>query len=428
MSKLYTLILIFVCCFLLHSNSVESQNCTYTWNLQTSGTTNILYTVKAVNEMICWAAGDAGNVRRTTNGGLTWTNGNPTPGIITGNIYSIEALDENNAWATTSTNLNTYIYKTSNGGVNWLLVYSSVNGFINGIKMENLTNGVALGDPISNIWNILKTTNGGLNWTAIPTAPSAQAGESGFQNSFHVSFPNIWFGSSFGSVFRSTNNGLTWTNHATPGLAIYVLAVYFNSANLGFASSTTMVKSVNGGENYAQHPVMGAGNIDNIDGSGNDVWYVRGEKIYHSSTSGDNWTPVHTSPSTLLDIDVVDNSPGCLTAWAVGLGGNVFKMTGGLVGIGNNTPDLPRSYTLNQNYPNPFNPATTISFSIPEPGSTKLKIYDVLGNEVREIISAYLTAGSHSLTFNAENLSSGIYTYTLTSGSYFQSRKMVLIK
>jgi photosystem II stability/assembly factor-like uncharacterized protein len=430
MLKLNTAYLILLTCLLLNHIPLQSQNCSYTWSPQNSGTTNLLYTVKAVNEMICWAAGSNGTVRKTTDGGISWQNGNPNPGVITGDVLCIEALDETNAWATTSSNMFTWIYRTINGGNTWVQVYNSTNGFINGIKMESLTNGIALGDPIANVWNILRTTNGGLNWTLISTAPTAQnAAESGFQNSFHVSFPNLYFGSSFGSVYRSTNNGLTWSNHLTPGIAIYVLAVYSNSANLSFASgSQGMVKSTNAGENYSQIPVNGAGNIDNIDGAGNEVWYLRGQTIYYTTNAGGHWNPVHTTQSTMLDIDLVDNTSGCNTAWAVGIGGTVRKMTGNLVGINSNNSNLPSAYALHQNYPNPFNPATKISFSIPAAGNTELRIYDLLGNETAEVMSSYLTAGTYDYTFNAENLSSGIYIYKLTSGLYSASRKMILVK
>lgn len=429
MSKINTSYLIPLTCFLLNLISAQSQNCSYTWSPQSSGTTNLLYTLRAVNEMICWTAGSNATVRRTTDGGITWVNGNPNPGVITGNILNIDALDENNAWATTSATIFTNIYRTTNGGNTWQIVYSGTNGFINGIKMENLNNGIALGDPIANVWNILRTTNGGLNWTPLPTSPGSQTAESGFHNSFHVSFPNIWFGSSFGSVFRSTNNGVTWSNHVTPGIAIYVLSIYFNSSNLGFAGgSIAMVKSTNGGILYNQHPAPGAGNIDNIDGSGNNVWYLRGQTIYHSTNSGDNWSPVYTIQSTLLDIDLVDNSTGCNTAWAVGIGGNVHKMTGNLVGIGGNNTNTPSDYALYQNYPNPFNPATKISFAIPVAGNTELKVYDLLGNETAELMSSFLQTGIYDYTFEAENLSSGIYIYKLSSGLYSKSRRMILIK
>ncbi|MDP3581756.1 MAG: T9SS type A sorting domain-containing protein, partial [Ignavibacteria bacterium] len=88
----------------------------------------------------------------------------------------------------------------------------------------------------------------------------------------------------------------------------------------------------------------------------------------------------------------------------------------------------PTSYVLNQNYPNPFNPTTKISFSIPENGFTVLKIYNMLGQQVDELISKDLNVGNYSVEFNASKLPSGVYIYVLQSGSHIISRKMMLIK
>lgn len=85
-------------------------------------------------------------------------------------------------------------------------------------------------------------------------------------------------------------------------------------------------------------------------------------------------------------------------------------------------------YKLNQNYPNPFNPSTTINFTIPRSSFTSLKVYDILGREVSRLINSELNAGSHSVTFNGENLASGIYYYRLESSGNVAVKKMLLIK
>lgn len=90
--------------------------------------------------------------------------------------------------------------------------------------------------------------------------------------------------------------------------------------------------------------------------------------------------------------------------------------------------DIPTSYVLRQNYPNPFNPTTKISFSLPESGFTVIKIYNLLGQQVSELLNKELAAGHYSFNFNAENLPSGIYIYVLQSGSHILSRKMILVK
>ncbi|MBK7629320.1 MAG: T9SS type A sorting domain-containing protein [Ignavibacteriales bacterium] len=88
----------------------------------------------------------------------------------------------------------------------------------------------------------------------------------------------------------------------------------------------------------------------------------------------------------------------------------------------------PNTYSLEQNYPNPFNPNTTIKFNLANEGFTSLKIYNVLGKEVAAIVNGELTAGTHSVSFDASNLPSGIYMYTLTSGRFTETMKMLMIK
>jgi hypothetical protein len=91
--------------------------------------------------------------------------------------------------------------------------------------------------------------------------------------------------------------------------------------------------------------------------------------------------------------------------------------------------DLPiKTFALEQNYPNPFNPTTKIKFQIPEVEFVKLTIYDILGNEVRTIVDENKFAGTYEVGLDANDLSSGIYFYTLNAGKYFDSKKMILLK
>jgi photosystem II stability/assembly factor-like uncharacterized protein len=115
---------------------IAPPSCNFTYTSQTSGTTAILQSVKAVSNLIGWAAGGAATVRKTTDGGSTWTNANPNPGVISGDIYNIWANDVNNAWCTTSPSA-TFIYRTTNGGTNWTQVFTQTGGFIDAIWMTN---------------------------------------------------------------------------------------------------------------------------------------------------------------------------------------------------------------------------------------------------------------------------------------------------
>jgi len=86
------------------------------------------------------------------------------------------------------------------------------------------------------------------------------------------------------------------------------------------------------------------------------------------------------------------------------------------------------SYDIAQNYPNPFNPTTTIRYQIPEDGMVTLKVYDILGREVKTLVNDFKTKGRYEVTFDASNLASGLYIYEITSGDYKASKKMTLIK
>jgi hypothetical protein len=93
-----------------------------------------------------------------------------------------------------------------------------------------------------------------------------------------------------------------------------------------------------------------------------------------------------------------------------------------------NSTRTPSTYSLSQNYPNPFNPNTTIEFQVPVAGEVSLKVYNLLGEEVATLVNSTIPVGSHSIEWNASNLSSGLYLYRLKAGSYVETRKMVLMK
>ena len=88
----------------------------------------------------------------------------------------------------------------------------------------------------------------------------------------------------------------------------------------------------------------------------------------------------------------------------------------------------PNEFRLSQNYPNPFNPSTIIEYSIPSSTHISLKVYDILGNEVAELVNEQKPAGRYRVNFNGENLSSGIYIVRLNYNNYYKTIKTTLIK
>jgi hypothetical protein len=89
---------------------------------------------------------------------------------------------------------------------------------------------------------------------------------------------------------------------------------------------------------------------------------------------------------------------------------------------------LPYPFALKQNYPNPFNPSTQIGFSIPENSNVNLSVYDILGKNIAVIVNQHLEKGTHTVNFNARQLSTGIYFYRLTAGSYSAVKRMTILK
>ena len=89
---------------------------------------------------------------------------------------------------------------------------------------------------------------------------------------------------------------------------------------------------------------------------------------------------------------------------------------------------LPSAVSLSQNYPNPFNPSTSIRFSIPASSDVQLNVFDMLGRQVASLVHGLLPAGEHEVIFNASDLGSGIYLYSITTGSQKVTRTMTLVK
>lgn len=120
-----------------------------------------------------------------------------------------------------------------------------------------------------------------------------------------------------------------------------------------------------------------------------------------------------------------------LTAYVgsfTGGAGNVQKFTRAEPVSIDRGQEIPEGFELEQNYPNPFNPTTAIRYSIGEAGMTTLRVYDMLGRVVATLVNQEMPAGTHNVTFNADQLGSGVYLYELTSGNVRLTNKMTLVK
>ncbi len=151
-----------------------------------------------------------------------------------------------------------------------------------------------------------------------------------------------------------------------------------------------------------------------------------GGTILRSYDGGNNWT-LQNNQSTDYTTDFCFSDS--LTGIAVGWNGSIVKTTsGGTTGITLEQGILPDRFSLSQNFPNPFNPETRINFAIQGSGFTTLKVYSLNGREAVSLVNDNLNPGNYSISFNGSSLSSGIYFYTLHSGDFVETKKMLLLK
>jgi photosystem II stability/assembly factor-like uncharacterized protein len=400
------------------------------WNVQTSGTTNALYSVKAVSQTVAWAGGAGGTVLRTIDGGNNWEN----VGSSFGDVYNITALDQWTAFVTTTPSA-TYIYRTTDGGQSWQEVYNLTGGFIDAIHMFDATNGIAYGDPVGGEWVILRTTDGGASWYRIATEPIQAGSEAGWNNAMSVvGTDRIWFGTNNTRVYYTTDGGLTWGFAATTGTTNTYAVEFIDEMN-GVAGGTAGVRTTDGGLTWFSTAVSGTGTIYGIGSAGTkDFWVARGANVHRSTNVGESWSQEYTGTlGTLYGTD--------FTTYSLQTTGYVVSSTGGIagyygdvtiVGIGEGD-QLPKAFALHQNFPNPFNPTTTIKYDVKEPSRVVLKVYNILGQEVRTLVNQKETAGFKSITWDGKNnhgqqVASGIYVYRVQMGNFVKSRKMMLVK
>ncbi|MCX6162274.1 MAG: hypothetical protein NTV87_13190, partial [Ignavibacteriae bacterium] len=163
------------------------------WSEQTSGLATTLYSISAVSNDVAWTCGASGKVLRTTNKGTTWTN-------VSGNLpatallYCIFAWDANTAIATASPSGSVMIYKTSNGGVNWVTAFSltATGAFGDDLWMTSATDAYYIGDPQGGNWHLLKSTNGGDNWASWSTLATTNTAGT-YNNAAWFQGTQVWF-------------------------------------------------------------------------------------------------------------------------------------------------------------------------------------------------------------------------------------------
>ncbi len=355
---------------------------------------------------------DSGGVFLSTNNGTNW--------IATGfqnEIVSALAIDGTNLFAGTPNG----IFISTNNGTSWTdlnVLFGDTRAFaISGTNLFAGTNGSG----------VYRSTNNGTSWTAVNNGLTEYV-----VIAFAVSGTNIFAGTYSSGVFLSTNNGSNWTeaNSGLMGNHIPSLTVY--STNLFAGSNDGVFLSTNNGTNWIaaglQDTLVSALTVygTNLFAGTSDILGSSGS-VFLSNNNGINWTDVN---SGLPNTGVLALTISGTNLFAGSAGSGVWRrpLSEMITDVEDHSSEIPYQFILEQNYPNPFNPSTTINFSLPSSEFVTLKVYDVLGNEVATLVNEEKPPGTYEITWYAVNLPSGIYFYKIQSGSFLETKKMILIK
>jgi photosystem II stability/assembly factor-like uncharacterized protein len=436
------------------------------WVEQNSGTTANLISISAPTYQIAWVAGSLeiaqytyeGVVKRTTDNGSTWID-KSIPN--TGQLWNVYAFNENIAFVIGYDANGNNIWRTADGGNTWSVVLSldgSYN-FMNAISFFDEMEGIVVGDPNYNLLPgpnqmlVYKTYDGGLTWAPIKHPPKMQGNIFGWKNSIEIVGNTVYFGTAkFDDdfnftpspyIYKSANKGETWTARVATNV-VQVNTLLFTSKQVGYGCRG---KSTDNGNTwfpmddpYATVTYDINNFILSTTGVGNELWVTGIHRegpnygtdlwwnyptIYYSDNGGMNWTLDYTIPGTGVGFNEVRITRDNRALFALkDNGGIIMKMLPGSMA----PLAVQKKYELTQNYPNPFNPTTTITYQIPQNEFVTLKIYDLLGKEVAELVNEVKNAGQYNVQWNASALPSGTYFYKIQAGSFTEVKRMLLIK
>jgi hypothetical protein len=158
--------------------------------------------------------------------------------------------------------------------------------------------------------------------------------------------------------------------------------------------------------------------------------------VFFSSNNGTTWIEKNQGFNTISTVRALLITNGYVFAGTANQ--SIWRRSyDETIGVKNISTEIPNKYNLEQNYPNPFNPITIIKFDIPDlnsplrrgaGGMMVLKVYDILGKEIETLVNEKLSPGTYEVTFNGSNYSSGIYFYKLTTDSFNETKRMLMIK
>ena len=377
------------------------------WVPQSGNTTNTLNSLCFVNSSTGWIAGNSGTILKTTNGGTNWTT--QTSGTLV-NLNSISFTNTGIGWVCGDAGT---VKKSVDYGNTWMSQSVTTSNRFSDVFIVDQNTVYLVGDNV-----FYRTTNGGSVWTTV-------AGWGG--NYLHFTSAATGFNVGGNQMNKTVNQGTNWTvvYEGAYGLG----KVMFPTSNTGYSGSGngTFIKTVNGGINWTSYSTGVTNDLTDayfLDGL-TGYMIGSGGSVIKTTNGGSNWS-VQNSGTTggLSEIWFTDVNNG----WIAGSSGTILHTSNGGVGVQNISGIIPSAYSLKQNYPNPFNPSTKIQFEIPKSSSVKINIIDITGRVLEVIADEHLPAGAYEVVWNASNFPSGIYFYSMKSGEFSSTKKMMLVK
>ncbi|MHC1738611.1 MAG: choice-of-anchor A family protein [Ignavibacteriaceae bacterium] len=374
------------------------------------------FTKDNANNLIAGTMG--GKIYRSTDGGLNWTIINSTMTVTY--IWSVVV----NASGTIFAGTEAGIYSSADNGTTWSL--TSLTGHdTRALLIDNLGSLYA-GTWDSGIW---KSTDNGSNWMQINAGLTALA-----VHALAVDSQNKIYAGTYGAgVFKSVDAGSNWVRTQSPYDYIWTIKVISDDNIFAGTYGSGVYRTTNGGDFWLQmNNGLTNSFIYSITADNEDNIFVNSwnSGVFASSDFGLTWESLGMSGYGVSSI--YSNSGQTEASGATLVAGTsdgaIYINTAPLVSVKETGSDLPTTYSVSQNYPNPFNPSTRIDFTIPVKSMVNLKIYNILGQEVRTLINGELEQGKYNISFDAKGLASGVYIYQLNSNDFSVSKKMILQK
>jgi Secretion system C-terminal sorting domain len=361
----------------------------------------------------------------STDNGSNWTPVNY--GINNGDINAL-AISGKNIFAGGAGGA----YRSTNNGASWNNIGLMNSGEV--VALLGASNGAGDRVILAGTWNgaYLSTDNGG-SWDSTGLAGDVQALAVSPRDSGGM---NIFEGTRGSGIFLSTDKGATWNSlHNGIPKVEDINALSFNGATLFAATDYVLYFSSDNGTSWNSTTLPTTSNtwicslaISPSGGGNADIFVgTNDEGVLVSTNNGATWRSANTG---LTDTCVYSLAiSGSYLFAGTNMRGVWKRQLSELTSVQETTPtQVPHQYSLSQNFPNPFNPTTVISYQLAANTVVTLKVYDILGREIKTLINEGQTAGSHSVLFDGSNLASGVYFYRLQAGSFIQTKRLILLK